>query len=309
VIIETKGLTKYYKKLPAVVNLNLEIDRGDIYGFVGPNGAGKTTTLRILATLLRPTAGEARVCGFSVRGQSREVRRRIGFMPDTFGVYEDMTVSEYLEFFAAAYRLPRAKRRQVVPEILELTDLDYKKDAPVTALSRGMQQRLSLARAVIHDPEVLILDEPASGLDPRARIEIRALLVELSRMGKTILISSHILTELEQICTRIGIIEKGKLIVSESMDDVMKKVRGRARILVSVDGDLDEAQKLLVAQPGISDVQREDTRLAVSVDAEDVGPALVGRVLVESGFGLLFLKEEEVGLEDAVIRLTKGLVS
>jgi len=309
VIIETKGLTKYYKKLPAVVDLNLEIEKGDIYGFIGPNGAGKTTTLRMLATLLRPTAGEVRVCGFSVRGQANEVRRRIGFMPDTFGVYEDMTVTEYLEFFAAAYRMPRSKRRQVVPEVLELTDLDYKKDEAVTALSRGMQQRLSLARAIIHDPEVLLLDEPASGLDPRARIEIRALLVELSKMGKTILISSHILSELEQMCTRIGIIEKGKLIVSESMTEVMRKVRGRARILVSVDGDLGEAQKVLEAQPGISGVEKEDSRLVVSVASDEVGPALVGRILVESGFALLFLKEEEVRLEDAFIRLTQGLVS
>jgi len=308
-IIETTNLIKYYKKTPALLDLNLHIEEGDIYGFIGPNGAGKTTTLRILATLLRPTRGDAKVCGFSVNGRSDEVRRRIGFMPDTFGVYEDMTVTEYLEFFAAAYRIPRTRRRQVVPEVLQLTDLDYKKDVPVTALSRGMQQRLSLARAIIHDPQVLLLDEPASGLDPRARIEIRALLKELSRMGKTILISSHILSELEQICNRIGIIEQGRLLLSESMAEVMRKVRGRPRVIVSVVDGHDKACSLLQSHPQIAGVETRDNCLVVSVANDEAGPGLVSQLLVDAGFALLSLREEELRLEDAFMRLTKGLVS
>src|SRR5918999_52250 len=211
-MIETRDLTKQYGELFAIKSLDINLTKGDVFGFIGPNGAGKTTTMRILATLLNPSYGEATVCGYSIYNGAKEIRRLIGYMPDFFGVYDDMKVIEYLEFFAAAYRIRGPKRRQVCDEVLELVELGYKREALVTSLSRGMTQRLGLARVLLHDPQVLLLDEPASGLDPRARIEIRALLKELRTMGKTILVSSHILPELADICNKIGIIERGELL-------------------------------------------------------------------------------------------------
>ncbi|MDZ7620611.1 MAG: ABC transporter ATP-binding protein, partial [Patescibacteria group bacterium] len=201
-MIRTQDLTKTYGSLHALHNLTLELDEGDLFGFIGPNGSGKTTTMRILATLLQPTWGEAYVCGHSIYTHPKEIRRLIGYMPDFFGVYDDMKVIEYLEFFAAAYRIRGPKRRKVCEEVLALVELGYKRDAFVTSLSRGMTQRLGLARVLLHDPQVLILDEPASGLDPRARIEIRALLKQLRKLGKTIMVSSHILPELADICNK-----------------------------------------------------------------------------------------------------------
>ena len=224
-MIETNDLTKMYGELYALNRLNLTLQQGDVYGFIGPNGAGKTTTMRILATLLNPSWGEATVCGYSIYTGSKEIRRVIGYMPDFFGVYDDMKVIEYLEFFASAYRIKGPARRKICEEVLELVDLTYKRDALVTSLSRGMTQRLGLARTLLHDPQVLLLDEPASGLDPRARIEMRALLKELRSMGKTILVSSHILPELADICNKIGIIEQGRLLVNGAVTDVMKQVR------------------------------------------------------------------------------------
>src|ERR671928_147818 len=209
-MIKTVNLTKRYGTLVALANLNLEIQEGDCFGFIGPNGAGKTTTIKILATLLQPTWGEARICDLVVGYQSRQIRPLIGYVPDFFGAYEDMVVQEYLEFFASAYNITGQQRVRVVGDVLELTDLSYKRDALVDSLSRGMKQRLSVARVLLHDPKVLLLDEPASGLDPRARIEIRELLKELRAMGKTILVSSHILPELADFCTSIGIIERGE---------------------------------------------------------------------------------------------------
>src|SRR5205807_7389159 len=221
-MIETRDLTKMYGDLYALNRLTIKLERGDVYGFIGPNGAGKTTTMRILATLLNPTWGEATVCGYSIYTGAKEIRRSIGYMPDFFGVYDDMKVIEYLEFFAAAYRIKGPARKKICEEVLELVDLTYKRDALVTSLSRGMTQRLGLARVLLHDPQVLLLDEPASGLDPRARIEIRALLKELRAMVKTIMVLSHILPELADICNKIGIIEQGVLHVDGSVVDVMK---------------------------------------------------------------------------------------
>src|SRR4051794_2380255 len=216
-----------YGELFAVKELELDLQKGDVFGFIGPNGAGKTTTMRILATLLNPTWGEAYVCGHSIYTGARDIRRLVGYMPDFFGVYDDMKVIEYLEFFAAAYRIKGAARRKVCDEVLELVDLGYKREALVTSLSRGMTQRLGLARVLLHDPQVLLLDEPASGLDPRARIEIRGLLKELRKMGKTILVSSHILPELADICNKIGIIERGKLLYDGDVNDAIRQVRQR----------------------------------------------------------------------------------
>src|ERR687892_2887493 len=221
-MIETRDLTRMYGDLYALNRLTLKLDRGDVYGFIGPNGAGKTTTMRILATLLNPTSGEAYVCGHSIYTGAKDIRRSIGYMPDFFGVYDDMKVIEYLEFFAAAYRIKGPARKRICEEVLELVDLTYKRDALVTSLSRGMTQRLGLARVLLHDPQVLLLDEPASGPDPRARIEIRALLKELGTMGKTIMVSSHILPELADICNKVGIIERGELIVNAKVAELLK---------------------------------------------------------------------------------------
>ena len=233
-MIRTQDLTKAYGELRAIDNLTLELNRGDVYGFIGPNGSGKTTTMRILATLLQPSWGEAYVCDYSIYTHPREIRRLIGYMPDAFGVYDDMKVIEYLEFFAAAYRIRGAKRRKVCDEVLALVDLGYKRDAFVTSLSRGMTQRLGLARVLLHDPQVLLLDEPASGLDPRARIEIRQLLKQLRRLGKTIMVSSHILPELADICNKIGIIERGKLLFDGDVEAAIRQVRQHLVYLVSV---------------------------------------------------------------------------
>jgi ABC-2 type transport system ATP-binding protein len=309
-VIETRYLTKQYKDLVALDKLNLTIDRGDIFGFIGPNGAGKTTTIRILATLLRPTSGQAFVCGYSVNGQAKHIRRKIGYVPDEFGIYEDMTVTEYLEFFAALYEISGKERGRVIHDVLELTDLTYKKVAQVDSLSRGMRQRLALARVLLHDPEVLLLDEPASGLDPRARIEIRELLKELRRMGKTILISSHILSELAELCTKVGIIERGQLLFSGSIDDIKEKVKTQGRLHVKVrDGTQHAADALrqhdLVVR---CDVVDDDT-LEIDLKAADVDPSLVSAFLHEKGFRLVMLREEELNLEDAFMKVTKGQVA
>src|SRR5687767_8875463 len=236
-MIECRDLTKKYGELFAVDRLSLKLEPGDVYGFIGPNGSGKTTTMRMLATLLNPSWGEATVCGHSIYTGSKEIRRAIGYMPDFFGVYDDMKVAEYLEFFAAAYRIPVGARKKKVDQVLDYVDLGYKRDALVTSLSRGMTQRLGLARVLLHDPQVLLLDEPASGLDPRARIEIRGLLKELRNMGKTIMVSSHILPELADICNKIGIIEKGELLVNDSVTEVMRRVRQQMVLRIGIAGN------------------------------------------------------------------------
>src|SRR4026207_29331 len=233
-MIETNDLTKKYGELFALDRLTIKLEQGDVYGFIGPNGSGKTTTMRILATLLNPSWGEASVCGYSIYTGSKEIRRAIGYMPDFFGGYDDMKVIEYLEFFAAAYRIKGPERRKKCEQVLELVDLGYKRDALVTSLSRGMTQRLGLARVLLHEPQVLLLDEPASGLDPRARIEMRGLIKDVRNRGKTIMLSSHILPELADICNKIGIIERGKLLFDGTVEEAIRKVRGNFVFTVSV---------------------------------------------------------------------------
>lgn len=308
-MIETRDLTKMYGDLYALNRLNLSLDKGDVYGFIGPNGAGKTTTMRILATLLNPTYGEASVCGYSIYTGSKEIRRMIGYMPDFFGVYDDMKVIEYLEFFAAAYRIKGPARRKICEDVLELVDLTYKRDALVTSLSRGMTQRLGLARVLLHDPQVLLLDEPASGLDPRARIEIRSLLKELRAMGKTILVSSHILPELADICNKIGIIERGELLVHGGVAEVMSRVRDNTVLHIST-GDRDDAAKeLLERQPGIASVERKAEYLVVKIDDPKADYSFLPTLLLENGFRLRLFREEELSLEDAFMALTKGITN
>src|SRR6202790_235185 len=269
-MIETRDLTKMYGELYALNRLTLKLERGDVYGFIGPNGAGKTTTMRILATLLTPTWGEATVCGYSIYNGAKDIRRIMGYMPDFFGVYDDMKVIEYLEFFAAAYRIRGAARRKICDDVLELVDLGYKRDALVTSLSRGMTQRLGLARVLLHEPQVLLLDEPASGLDPRARIEMRGLLKELRNMGKTILVSSHILPELADICNKIAIIERGKLLFDGDVQSAIRQVRQHTTMTVAVtDGRNPEARDRLTGHADVLSVELDNETQTLQVTLND----------------------------------------
>ncbi len=320
-MIETINLTKRYGDLVALDSLNLSIEEGECFGFIGPNGAGKTTTIKILATLLKPSSGQAMIDGLTVGYQNRLIRPLIGYVPDFMGAYEDMVVTEYLEFFAACYNIHGQQRKKVVGDVLELTDLTYKANAEVNSLSRGMQQRLSVARVLLHDPKVLLMDEPASGLDPRARIEIRELLKELKRMGKTILISSHILHELAELCTAVGIIERGQLLLHGSIDDILRRAQVGLVVHVAVAERTGDAAKLLHALPGVTKVViAEDGPKAnglggdgrvihLSVDADSPSTITdVPNVLINNGFRILRFSEEAVNLETAFMRLTKGVV-
>jgi ABC-2 type transport system ATP-binding protein len=311
-MIETRDLTKMYGDLYALNRLSIKLERGDVYGFIGPNGAGKTTTMRILATLLNPTWGEATVCGFSIYNGAKEIRRLIGYMPDFFGVYDDMKVVEYLEFFAAAYRIKGPERRRKCDQVLELVDLGYKRDALVTSLSRGMTQRLGLARVLLHEPQVLLLDEPASGLDPRARIEMRGLLKELRNMGKTILVSSHILPELADICNKIGIIERGKLLFDGDVQSAIRQVRQHTVMTVCVsDGQNSLAKEKLQGHPEVLGIEIKDGEDLLQVTLNDGvhDGSFIADLLVKNGFRLKMLKEEEIDLEDVFMGITKGITN
>ena len=313
-MIETINLTKKYGELVALNNLNITIEQGACYGFIGPNGAGKTTTIKILATLLKPTWGEARIDGKVVGYQNQQIRPLIGYVPDFMGAYEDMVVMEYLEFFAACYNIHGAQRAQVVRDVLDLTDLNYKANTEVNGLSRGMGQRLSIARVLLHDPKVLLLDEPASGLDPRARIEIRELLKELRRMGKTIMISSHILHELSELCDTVGIIEQGVLIFSGPVSEVMARASIGQTVQIVVEDRIEEAARLLEEVNGIMsvDIVQDDgtTRIDLTIDPNSGLPiAELPNRLIAQGFRLSSMHQEKVSLETAFMRLTKGLVS
>jgi ABC-2 type transport system ATP-binding protein len=311
-MIETRDLTKMYGELYALNRLTLRLDKGDVYGFIGPNGAGKTTTMRILATLLNPTWGEATVCGYSIYNNAKEIRRLMGYMPDFFGVYDDMKVIEYLEFFAAAYRINGPERRRKCDQVLELVDLGYKRDALVTSLSRGMTQRLGLARVLLHDPQVLLLDEPASGLDPRARIEMRALLKELRKMGKTILVSSHILPELADICNKIGIIERGQLLFDGDVQSAIRQVRQRTVYLVAVANDLNHlAKDHLEGHIDVLSVEErpEENALKVTLNEGIFDGTFIVDLLLKNGLKLKMFKEEEIDLEDVFLGITKGITN
>jgi len=307
-MIETKNLSKNFGDLAAVADLNLTIEDGDIFGFIGPNGAGKTTTMRILVTLLQPTRGKAFIDGLDVGKNGKKVRRLVGYMPDFMGVYDDLKVFEYLEFFAAAFGIERKKRKSIVEGVLELTDLQSKRSAAVDSLSRGMQQRLGLARVLIHDPKVLILDEPASGLDPRARIEIRELLRELKRMGKTIMISSHILSELEEICDHVGIIEHGRLVFSGTLEEIRPRLGIQSKVRVKVLNNQDKAVELLSALPQIREVQVVGEYIAVTFHDGRETDGIIARTLVNGGVDVISLQPEQFKLDDAFLKLTEGIV-
>ena len=307
-IVQTINLTKRYGKLVALNNLHLNIEEGECFGYIGPNGAGKTTTIKILATLLQPTWGEARICDHVVGYESRKIRPLIGYVPDFFGAYEDMVVREYLEFFASAYNITGKQRTRVVNDVLELTDLVYKHDALVDSLSRGMQQRLSIARVLLHDPKVLLLDEPASGLDPRARIEIRELLKELHRMGKTIIISSHILHELAELCTTVGIIEQGELLYHGPIQEILQRAKTGTKLHITVTEQQDLAALVLQRAKGVKDVELRDGHLVVELEEAVRDFTGVAKLLLDNNFKIREIREEEVNLETAFMKLTKGMV-
>jgi len=304
--VQTIGLTRTYGQMVALNSLDLTVFKGDLFGFIGSNGAGKTTTLRILATFLTPTAGQAIVLGHDVGREADAVRHVIGYMPDFFGVYKDMEVTEYLDFFGACYKIPTIQREKTVMDVLELVGLSEKKGTLIGALSRGMQQRLGLARVLIHDPQVLLLDEPASGLDPRARIEMMAILQELQRMGKTIIISSHILSELQTLCNRVAIIERGKLIYSGPVQGVRDQMATGRVVWVRVKSDQEQALQLLKARPEISEAVASDGQIKVTLADHETDHSVIAEALVQGGARVLELREDELGLEEVFLRVTRG---
>jgi len=307
-MIELVNFGKKYGEFTAVESLNLKIEAGEMFGFIGPNGAGKSTTIRFLATLLKATHGEGTVNGHSVNNDPLGVRRSVGYMPDNFGVYDGMKVWEFLDFFAVAYQIPRAKRKQVIIDVLELLDLVHKRDDFVNGLSRGMKQRLCLAKTLVHDPPVLILDEPSSGLDPRARLEVKALLKELRRMGKTILISSHILTELADCCTSIGIIERGQLLMHGPIDDVYRRIRGNRMIEIKFVEGMEAALSIIRSSPLTRDVQIDDHEVQLEMAADDDQVAALMTQLTSAGVRMRSFHEKDPTLEDVFMLVTKGLV-
>ena len=308
-MIELIDFGKDYGEFTAVKRLNLKIEAGELFGFIGPNGAGKSTTIRFLATLLKASRGEGIVNGFRVTRSPMDVRQSVGYMPDNFGVYDGMKVWEFLDFFAVAYRIGRTKRKQVIGDVLELLDLTHKRGDFVNGLSRGMKQRLCLAKTLVHDPPVLILDEPASGLDPRARLEVKVLLKELRRMGKTILISSHILSELADCCTSIGIIERGQLLMHGPIDKVYQKIRGNRIIEIKFLSKMDVGLSVIRRSPHLRDVQVEDHHATIELDSDDAGVADLLEQLIANGVGVRSFSDKDPTLEDVFMLVTKGLVT
>jgi len=306
VAVQTFGLTRTYGAMVALSALDLTVNRGDLFGFIGSNGAGKTTTLRILATFLTPSGGRAEVMGHDVVKSADAVRHVIGYMPDFFGVYKDMEVTEYLDFFGACYKIPAVQREKTVGDVLELVGLTEKKGALIGALSRGMQQRLGLARVLIHDPQVLLLDEPASGLDPRARIEMMAILQELQRLGKTIIISSHILSELQTLCNRVAIIEKGKLIYSGPVQGVRDQMAPGKVVWVRIQGEAATALGVIKECSEVSEVVEADGQLKVTMTGHDADHGCLAEVLVKAGIRVTGVREDEIGLEEVFLRVTRG---
>ena len=306
--VETFGLTRHYGSLTALNSLDLTVNKGDLFGFIGSNGAGKTTTLRILSTFLSPSTGTARVMGHNVVKEGDQVRRLLGYMPDFFGVYKDMEVTEYLDFFAACYRIGAVKREQMINDVLELVGLSEKKGALIGALSRGMQQRIGLARVLVHDPQILLLDEPASGLDPRARIEMMAILQELQRLGKTIIISSHILSELETLCNRVAIIEKGGLIYSGPVQGVQSQFSKKQAYRMGVAEHIDRALELLLEHTEVAEAELEESgdRIRVELVDTEANASVLAKIIVNGGLQLIALEPVEMNLEDVFLQVTRG---
>jgi len=308
-VVSVSNLWVRYGKLDAVRGISFEIPKGEVFGFIGPNGAGKSSTIRVLATLQKKYEGTVKVNGISVRHNPDRVREMIGFMPDFFGVYEDLTARQYLHFFAAAYRIPRHKRNSIVDDVLELTELTNKIDAPVDSLSRGMKQRLALARVLLHDPDLLLLDEPASGLDPRARIEVRELLKAMQELGKTILISSHILHELAQLCTRIGIIEAGQLVAEGSLNDIFAQLSLKRVVHAQILGLSPELVRDIASITGVDGVDEQADRVAIRLREDELAVEDLHTELVKLGAKLRMFQPEAMDMETAFMKLTEGVTA
>jgi ABC-2 type transport system ATP-binding protein len=308
-VLEVKGLRKEYGPLTAVKGISFTLQPGDVFGFIGSNGAGKTTTIRMLATLLEPNGGTATLNGVDILDNPMAIRRMIGYMPDFFGLYDDVKVWEYLDFFATIYQVPARQREQVIDNVLELTDLGIKKFDFVQSLSRGMQQRLCLARCLVHDPMLLLLDEPASGLDPRARSELKELIAELGRMGKIVIVSSHILTELAGFCNTVGIMERGDLLAFGPVDTIIKGMQPHRTLVVRVLGDAGEAGKLLQDQAGVLGVQLNSEGVQVDFEGDLDAQAGLLKALVLANHKVIGFREEQADLEDVFLKLTTGAVN
>ena len=308
-MITLSGFGKDYGDFTAVKELDLHIEAGETFGFIGPNGAGKSTTIRFLATLLRASRGRGEVAGCDVMADPVGVRQAVGYMPDNFGVYDGMRVWEFLDFFAVAYRIGRKDRKQIIDNVLELLDLTHKRDDFVNGLSRGMKQRLCLAKTLVHDPPVLILDEPASGLDPRARVEVKELLKELRRMGKTILISSHILTELADCCTSIGIIERGQLLMSGPIDSVYRQIRRNRHVEIQFVENEEIGMSILRSSPNLRSIENEPNCVLAELETDDEGLAALMEEMIAQGVRLRSFNDRAPTLEDVFMTVTKGLVT
>ena len=308
-MIELSNFGKDYGEFTAVGSVNMKIEAGELFGFIGPNGAGKSTSIRFLATLLKSTRGDGTVNGFSVNKQPMDVRRSIGYMPDDFGVYDGMKVWEFLDFFAVAYKIGRTQRKKVIGDVLELLDLTHKRDDFVNGLSRGMKQRLCLAKTLVHDPPVLILDEPTSGLDPRARIEVKALLKELRKMGKTILISSHILSELADCCTSIGIIERGQLLMHGTIDSVYRQIRRNRIVEIRFVENQDAGISIVRSDPAMRGIEIDGNRVTAEFETDDQGLSNLMKKLVDGGVKMRSFSDKDPTLEAVFMLVTKGLVA
>ncbi|MCX7841721.1 MAG: ABC transporter ATP-binding protein [Clostridia bacterium] len=300
------NLVKSYGKFKAVDGLSLDIGEGHIYGFVGANGAGKTTTMKIIAGLLKPTSGKVMVDGTDISENPKAVKRKIGYMPDFFGVYDDLKVTEYMDFYSGVYGIPKPERKKIADQLLELVNLSDKKDSYVDSLSRGMKQRLCLARSLIHNPKLLVLDEPASGLDPRARVEMKEILKELRNMGKTILISSHILPELAELCTSIGIIERGKMVISGTVDEIMRRISHGKTLRVKILGDMEPAVRFLKEQPIISRISAASEFIDADFDGDSDVLADILKNLIKNDIRVVSFTELEKNLESVFMHLTIG---
>ncbi|MBN1303102.1 MAG: ABC transporter ATP-binding protein [Anaerolineales bacterium] len=317
-IVEITGLSKTFSKRKAVDNVSLTIEQGEIFGLIGPNGAGKTTTMNMLVTLLTPDQGTIRVGGYLLSQSPREIRRLIGFMPDSFGVYGNMTVSEYLDFFGACYKIPPAQRKRLITDLLELVDLTHRQDDMVDKLSRGLKQRLALARVLIHDPELLVLDEPASGLDPRARVEIRALLQEIASLGKTILFSSHILSDVSELCSRLAIMEDGRIITVGALDQLDQAAANRRQLNIKLLGQagLQPLKEYLENRPGVSNLRDQNglahssrTSVEFEFQGDDQEILHLLQELIEQELPVIHFSVQDRNLEDVFMSTTQGIVS
>lgn len=305
-MLEIQNLVKKYGKFTAVDGLSLTINEGEIFGFVGPNGAGKTTTMKIIAGLLSPTSGKVLINGVDVTAHPRKLREKIGYMPDFFGVYDNLKVDEYMDFYAGTYNIPYSDREAIIDNLLELVDLSHKKDDYVDTLSRGMKQRLCLARSLVHDPDILILDEPASGLDPRARVEMKEVLKQLKTLGKTIIISSHILPELAELCTVIGIIDKGKIAAYGTVAQIMKQLTQKRMIKIKTMGNMEELITVLKEQPNIHDIFEKMDEVEIEFDGDEHQLANLLKNIIQRDIPIISFSEKEGNLEDIFMQITQG---